>query len=399
MSTLRISSLLAPFSRDERGSVLITVALTASALLATAGLAIDFGYFYMVKKELQVTADSSALAASAMISDPTAARQVALTYAARNMPVDKHGNVMVDADVEFGEWNEMLREFQPTGTDINAVRVTARRATANGNPVFYSLGQMFGFVDQDLSASAIAMLMPADCFQAGGVAGGKVIFGQDAGLSGFCMYGRQGVTFGQDAVIENGAQVGALNLNDITFGRGATYPDDALVELDDTPSRSLDLTTYIDDLESGAVTIPGMTNVVSGPSLPSILVEGTIYIVDSSVNINRYNTATNVLIAVRGNIQFGQDATLVNTGDIDTGAVSIGVIATGDVKFVQDGVISGVDVVAGRDIIIGQNVGAVAATFSAGANIHIGQNAQLSFNPYDPAIRDADPVQAAVLVL
>lgn len=388
-----------PFSRDERGSVLITVALAMSALLAAAGLAIDFGYFYMVKKELQVTADSSALAASSMLSNEADARQAALTYATQNMPADKHGNVLIDADVEFGVWNESLREFQVLAADVNAVRVTTRRATANGNPVFYSLGQVLGFVDQDLAATAIAMMMPAECFQSGGVAGGKVIFGQDAGLSGFCMYGRQGVTFGQDAVIENGAQVGALSLADITFGKGATYPDDALVALDDTPSRSHDLDAYIDDLESGAVTIPGMSNVVSGMSLPDILVGGTIYIVDSSTNINSYNTATDVFIAVRGNIQFGQDASLINTGDIDTGGVSIGVIATGDVKFVQDGVISGVDVVAGKDIIIGQNVGAVAATFSAGDNIHIGQNAQLNFNPYDPTIKAAAPTQAAVLVL
>jgi len=393
-----MSTFFASFSRDERGSVLITVALAMSALLATAGLAIDFGHFYMVKKELQVTADSSALAASAMLSNQLNARQAALTYAVQNMPIDKHGNVLIDADVEFGVWDEVLREFQVLATNVNAVRVTARRATANGNPVFYSLGQVLGFVDQDLSATAIAMMMPADCFQSGGVAGGKVIFGQNAGLSGFCMYGRQGVTFGQDAVVENGAQVGALHLSDITFGQGATYPDDALVELDDTPSRSLDLDAYIDDLASGAVTIPGMTNVVSGMSLPNILVERTIYIVDSSVNINSYNTATNVFIAVRGNIQFGQNASLVNTGDIDTGGVSIGVVATGDVKFVQDGVISGVDVIAGRDIVIGQDVGAVAATFSAGVNIHIGQNAQLNFNPYDPTIKNATPTQAAVLV-
>lgn len=390
--------MLTRFAKGEQGSVLVPAALAATVLIASAGLAIDYGYFHMMKKDLQVTADASALAASSMLTNQADARQVAVTYAGQNMPASLHGNVLLDQDVEFGEWNEASRAFLPLGTDVNAVRITTRRSAVNANPVQFSLGRVLGFVDQDLSAVAVAMMIPADCFQAGGVAGGKVIFGQDAGLSGFCMYGRQGVTFGQDAVIENGAQIGALSLGSIKFGQNATYPDDALVALDSEPTRSFALDAYINDLESGTVTIPGMTNVISGQSLPSILVEGTIYIVNSSVNINQNNTAANVLIAVRGNIQFGQDAILTNTGSIDTGDASLGVIATGDVKFVQDGVISGVDVVAGKDIIIGQNIGALSATFSAGDNIHIGQNAQLNFNPYDPAIRNATPTQASVLV-
>jgi len=391
-------SILAKFANEERGNVLIPVAFASSMLFASAGVAIDFGYFYMTKKELQVTADSSALAASSMINDQVEARQAALDYASLNMPATTHGAVLTDADVEVGVWDELVRSFSPATTEPNAVRVTTRRSDVNGNPASYSFGQLLGFVDQNISASAIAMLMPADCFQAGGVAGGKVIFGQDAGLSGFCMYGREGVAFGQDAVIENGAQIGALNLDDITFGKNSIYPDDALVVIDKEPSRSFALDSYIDDLESGAVTIPGMTNVVSGSALPDTLVEGTVYIVDSSVNINCHNTAANVMIAVRGNIQFGQNAELVNTGDIDTDDVSIGVIATGDVKFVHNGTISGVDIVAGKDIIIGQNIGSMSATFSAGDNIHIGQNAQLNFNPFDPSIKNAEPTQAAVLV-
>ncbi len=391
---------ISTFLREDKGSVLINVAFSATVLFGATGLAIDFGHLRMMQKELQVTADSSALAASAMIVDRPAATQIALDYSTQNMPVSRHGAVLNENDIEFGEWDEVLRTFQPTtvAADINAVRVTTRRSAANNNPVTFSLGQLLGFINQDLTASAVAMLMPADCFNAGGTAGGKVIFGQDASLSGFCMYGREGVKFGQDALIENGAQIGALSLDRIIFGQNAIYPDDALIVIDKLPERSYDLEAYINDIESGTTTVPGMTNVVSGSDLPDILVEGTVYIVDQSININKYNMAKNVLILVRGNIQFGQDASLVNTGDIDTGDVSLGVIATGDVKFGQDGVISGVDIVAGKDIVIGQDIGAFSASFTAGDNIHIGQNAKLDFNPYDPAIRNATPNQAAVLV-
>lgn len=395
-----MSATLSQFWTNERGNILIPAALASTVMVASAGLAIDFGYFHMTLKELQVSADSSALAASAMLPDETVAEQMALDYAGQNMIVASHGNVLADTDIQFGIWDEATRTLLPAAGDANAVQVTTRRAEVNGNPVSFAFGQIIGYLERDLSATAIAMHMPADCFQAGGTAGGKVIFGQDAGLSGFCMYGREGVTFGQDAVIENDAQIGALDLDKIIFGQGAIYPDDALITLDKEPSRSFGLEDYINDLESGAVTIPGMPNVVAvaGSDVPDILVEGTVYIINSSVNLNKYSSATNVLIAVRGNIQFGQDANLVNTGDVDTGDASIGVIATGDVKFVHDGVVSGVDVIAGKDIVIGQNVGGISATFTAGDNIHIGQNAKLDFNPFDPAVYNAPPTQASVLV-
>lgn len=396
-----LTRLFKKFRSDQKGGILILVGFISTALAVSTGIAIDYGNLYMLQKNLQVTADASALAAAAMLPDEAEAQTQALSIAGKNMVASQHGTVLVDTDVEIGEWDEVAKTFSTAGLDKNAIRIVTKRSASNGNAADYFFGKIIGFDNIDLAAAAIAMHMPADCFAAGGTAGGKVIFGSDAGLSGFCMYGRGGVVFGADAVIENGAQVGSLSLDEIRFGQNPTYPDDALIALDKHPSKSDGLEAYIDDLESGAVTIDGMTNVVvidNGDPMPTTLVEGTIYIVNSSLNINNANNAQNVLIAVRGNIQFGSGASLVNTGDIDTGDASIGVISTGDVKFVHDGVISGVDVIAGKDIVIGQDAGALAATFTAKDNIHIGKRAQLNYNPFDEASKTAPPVQAAVLV-
>jgi len=393
-----LSKLFKRFRGDQKGGVLILVGFISTALVVSTGIAIDFGNLYMLQKNLQVTADAAALGAAAVLPDEAEAQIQAVSLATKNMAVSQHGSVLLNSDIIMGEWDDLNKTFSPASVTKNAIRITVKRSASNGNPADYFFGKIIGYSEADLVASAIAIMMPADCFAAGGTAGGRVFFGSDAGLSGFCMYGRLGVDFGADAVIDSGAQIGALDVGDIRFGQNPTYPDDALISIDKMPTKADGIDAYIDDLESGAQTVPGMTNVVVGNSLPSVLVEGTVYIVNSSVNVNNSNTAQNVLIAVRGNIQFGTGASLVNTGDIDTGAKSIGVISTGDVKFVHDGEISGVDVIAGKDIVIGQDAGALAATFTAKDNIHIGKRAQLDYNQYDEAVSLADPVQAAVLV-
>src|SRR3569833_1185971 len=49
---------------DERGSILVTTALCMVMFIAILGLAIDFGHFLFVKRNLQGAADAAALAAA-----------------------------------------------------------------------------------------------------------------------------------------------------------------------------------------------------------------------------------------------------------------------------------------------------------------------------------------------
>src|ERR1041385_8173899 len=49
---------------DERGSILVTTSLCMVFFIAILGLAIDFGHFLFVKRNLQVAVDAAALAAA-----------------------------------------------------------------------------------------------------------------------------------------------------------------------------------------------------------------------------------------------------------------------------------------------------------------------------------------------
>jgi hypothetical protein len=71
-----------------------------------------------------------------------------------------HGSVLAAADVETGFWNTTSRTFIVGGTPVNAVRVTTRRSSANGNPVGPMFGWVLGSSGHDLHASATAMLLP-----------------------------------------------------------------------------------------------------------------------------------------------------------------------------------------------------------------------------------------------
>ncbi len=70
---------------DERGSVLVIVALVMTVLLGFAALVIDVGILYFNRVALSNAADAAALAAVQELPDsPAAAEAVAVSYAAKN---------------------------------------------------------------------------------------------------------------------------------------------------------------------------------------------------------------------------------------------------------------------------------------------------------------------------
>jgi Flp pilus assembly protein TadG len=137
----------------ERGAVLPIVAITLPVLLAMAAIVIDLGHLYQVRSQLQATADAAALAGAAMLPNATSVGSEAAKYADLNYP--GHGTVVKTADVVPGHWNGT--SFTAGGTPTNAVRVTARRAQANGNQVPLFLGGFVGKQYSDVGASAVAV--------------------------------------------------------------------------------------------------------------------------------------------------------------------------------------------------------------------------------------------------
>ena len=73
-------------ARGERGQILAVVALALVALLGICAFAIDVGYAYYAKRQLQSATDAAALAGAQDLPNATTAIATATSYAAANTP-------------------------------------------------------------------------------------------------------------------------------------------------------------------------------------------------------------------------------------------------------------------------------------------------------------------------
>jgi Flp pilus assembly protein TadG len=167
--------------RDREGATLVFVALSMVVLLGVAGLAIDVGYAFVVRAELQNAADSAALAGARALytSDGSAvnpgANAVATDWATRNQA--EQLTVTVES-VERGHWRFSDRTFEANETTmeppdlerttaqldddmdfVNAVRVVTRRSPdASGNIREPFFAGVFGAGAYMVRASAVAYI-------------------------------------------------------------------------------------------------------------------------------------------------------------------------------------------------------------------------------------------------
>ncbi len=171
------------FQRDQRGATMVLMAIGLFASAGMAALAIDMGYFYLLKGRLQTTADVSALAAIRQLPNQDALRASALEYAPKNMAASEHGSVLVTADVVPGHWASGTRTFTAAANPVNAVQVTTRRSQANGNtaPTFFA--HIIGFDGVDIMRSAIAAGSRSQCVVALGETGNTVHLNSNSAIN------------------------------------------------------------------------------------------------------------------------------------------------------------------------------------------------------------------------
>lgn len=164
---------------SNRGIALVYVALLLIALLAFVGLAVDMGYMYITKTELQNAADSAALAGASTLkylgpggADPndlkqSAGRAQAIAFAALNKATkvsvaieNNDSNVLgADNDITVGHWNDAFKTYSANKTPVNAMQVRARRTEESpGLAVNLFIGRVFGRDKMGVSADAIAAL-------------------------------------------------------------------------------------------------------------------------------------------------------------------------------------------------------------------------------------------------
>lgn len=136
---------------DDRGSTIVIVAVTMTALLSAVALAVDVGMLYTARGEAQRVADASALAgAHAFIEFPgneDSVRQFAVEYAARN-------NVR-------GQTIALLPEDIGVDMPNKRVTVTVRRTGDRGGAVATWFARVFGIDEVDVVARATAEALPA----------------------------------------------------------------------------------------------------------------------------------------------------------------------------------------------------------------------------------------------
>ncbi len=172
------------FVQGAEGSILVLSAIGLVVFLGFASLAIDMGHLYVVRNELQNTADGAALAGVSelikdqngqAVRDAAAAQQAIMAVAQRQSELSGLPSVEAsernDITVVFGEWNIYAGNPDTAWTEIgstcsansnaNAIQVTIRRSegTAYG-PVTNFLAAILGeqFRTSDVAATAIAYL-------------------------------------------------------------------------------------------------------------------------------------------------------------------------------------------------------------------------------------------------
>ena len=150
------------FRRDQVGAVFIIVAVAMPVIFGAAAASIDMGHILYIQSELRAAADAAALAATDELDDEDAAKALAVQYAELNMPTAQNGSVVDADDVALGNWDTDTSTFTAAGTPTNAVQVTARRSSANGNAVGLYFAKLIGFDSKDVSVLAVASVSTSE---------------------------------------------------------------------------------------------------------------------------------------------------------------------------------------------------------------------------------------------
>lgn len=143
------------YFKSKDGAIAIIVAISIIVLLGFGAFAVDMGFVYMKKNELQNAADAAALAgAAALVSygdNLGQVKNVAMDYARRNFTVQNNPEDTIQiGDITF------YKDYVLNSIDPNQVEATVRRIGARGNPVTLFLARALGLDVMDVTATARA---------------------------------------------------------------------------------------------------------------------------------------------------------------------------------------------------------------------------------------------------
>jgi Flp pilus assembly protein TadG len=165
---------------NQRGIAVIYIALMLFALCGIVALAIDIGYMYSAKTQLQNAADSAAHAGTSKLlelivsggvitnlndSRIITAKNEAVSFALNNMAAGDNIVILNDGsnqlsdtnDVTAGYWDNT--SYTANTTPVNAIQARARRTeNSPGGKIAVFFGKIIGFPEMAAAASAVAAL-------------------------------------------------------------------------------------------------------------------------------------------------------------------------------------------------------------------------------------------------
>jgi hypothetical protein len=115
-------------ARGERGQILPIVVLALLALLGVSAFAIDVGYAYFAKRQLQAATDAAALAGAQDLPNVMTAEQTAADYAKANMPDNLSSNDDFTYDVKCTNTSVIAAGCNPS-VNPNAIVVSGTAKT------------------------------------------------------------------------------------------------------------------------------------------------------------------------------------------------------------------------------------------------------------------------------
>jgi len=154
--------------------VVVWIAISITTIVGFTALAVDMGYLYLVKAQLQNGADAAVLAGASALLNPDQLSgtvsdqdiaQACISRAKQYAALNKAGSksIQLDAsDVTVGHFTKQVgyqTPFVAGATPYNAVQVWARRADDSSNgPLNLFFARIWGKDTSSLSATATAML-------------------------------------------------------------------------------------------------------------------------------------------------------------------------------------------------------------------------------------------------
>jgi len=170
----KISKLVPNFLTEAKGSIAAMSAITLPVLIGFGALAVDVGYFYKTKSELQQAADIASLSAMQIVKEEnfapfdlyseTPENASIIDSMNANAPITGKGISVGLDDIQFGKWDFNKAEFEsgPQVSPVNAVKITATMSSQRGNAIPTFLGRIFKeSFDTQIESMAIFPIPPS----------------------------------------------------------------------------------------------------------------------------------------------------------------------------------------------------------------------------------------------